>query len=66
MGSQGPKGDTGETGPAGPPGADGTGGESSVENPVAGSAEGIIVWVGTQSQYDAISSKNVKTIYHII
>jgi hypothetical protein len=50
--------------------ADGTisvagGGGSSVTNPVAGSTSGMTIWIGTQSAYDAIATKDAKTLYHI-
>jgi hypothetical protein len=41
------------------------GGGSSVTNPVAGSAPGMVIWTGTQSAYDAISSKSSSTVYFI-
>jgi hypothetical protein len=40
-------------------------GGSSVTNPVAGSQAGLILWVGTQAAYDAIATKDSKTIYNI-
>jgi hypothetical protein len=49
--------------------ADGTisvaGGGSTVTNPVAGSAAGLTIWIGTQTAYDAIATKDSKTLYHI-
>ncbi len=49
--------------------ADGTisvaGGGGGVTNPVAGSASGMTIWIGTQSAYDAIATKDAKTLYHI-
>jgi hypothetical protein len=38
---------------------------SSVTNPVAGSQAGLIFWVGTQAAYDAIATKDSRTIYNI-
>jgi serine acetyltransferase len=38
---------------------------SSVTNPVAGSQSGLTLWVGTQAQYDAIATKDAKTVYNI-
>ena len=37
----------------------------SVTNPVAGSVSGITLWIGTQAQYDAIATKDAKTVYNI-
>jgi hypothetical protein len=49
--------------------ADGTisvaGGGSTVTNPVAGSAAGLTIWIGNQTAYDAIATKDSKTLYHI-
>ena len=36
-----------------------------VANPVAGSVAGLTLWVGTQAAYDAIATKDSKTLYHI-
>lgn len=36
-----------------------------VTNPVEGSVAGLVMWVGTQAQYDAIATKDAKTIYSI-
>jgi hypothetical protein len=36
-----------------------------VTNPVAGSQSGLTLWVGTQAQYDAIATKDAKTVYNI-
>ena len=44
----------------------GTGGGSSVANPVNGSAAGLTMWVGTQAAYDAIATKDSKTVYNVI
>jgi len=41
------------------------GGGSSVTNPVAGSAPGMVIWTGTQSAYDAVASKSSSTVYFI-
>jgi hypothetical protein len=46
--------------------ADGTiSASGGVTNPVAGSQAGIVLWVGTQAQYDAIATKDSRTIYNI-
>jgi hypothetical protein len=37
-----------------------------VTNPVAGSVEGLTLWLGTQAAYDAIATKDAKTIYYIV
>ena len=44
----------------------GTGGGSSVANPVNGSAAGLTLWVGTQAAYDAIATKDAKTVYNVV
>jgi hypothetical protein len=44
----------------------GTGGGSSVANPVNGSAAGLTMWVGTQAAYDAIATKDAKTVYNVV
>ena len=36
-----------------------------VANPVAGSVAGLTLWVGTQAAYDAIATKDAKSLYHI-
>ena len=36
-----------------------------VTNPVAGSQAGLTMWLGTQAQYDAIATKDAKTVYNI-
>ena len=41
------------------------GGGSSVTNPVAGSAPGMVIWTGTQSAYDGIATKSTSTVYLI-
>ena len=49
--------------------ADGTlssSGGASVANPVAGSAAGLTLWVGTQAAYDAIATKDAKTVYNVV
>jgi hypothetical protein len=46
--------------------AGGGGGGSSVTNPVAGSVAGMVLWTGTQAQYDAISTKSATTVYYIV
>jgi hypothetical protein len=33
---------------------------------VAGSVEGLTLWTGTQAAYDAIATKDAKTIYYIV
>ena len=55
QGIQGPQGSAGPQGPAGPVGPQGPAGPSPSYN----------IWVGTQSQYDAISSKDNNTLYFI-
>jgi hypothetical protein len=37
-----------------------------VTNPVAGSVEGLTLWLGTQAAYDAIATKDAKTVYYVI
>ena len=55
QGIQGPQGSAGPQGPAGPVGPQGPAGPSPSYN----------IWVGTQSQYDAISTKDNNTLYFI-
>jgi hypothetical protein len=38
----------------------------SVTNPVNGSVGGLILWVGTQAEYNAIATKDAKTIYNVM
>jgi hypothetical protein len=38
---------------------------STVTNPVAGSVAGLTLWLGSQSEYDAIGSKSESTLYYI-
>ncbi len=38
---------------------------ASITNPVSGSAAGMVLWVGTQAQYDAIATKSATTVYNI-
>ena len=40
-------------------------GGGGVTNPVAGSVEGLTLWLGTQAEYDAIAAKDAKTVYYI-
>jgi hypothetical protein len=37
-----------------------------VANPVAGSTSGLTLWLGSQAAYDAIATKDAKTIYYIV
>ena len=39
---------------------------SGVANPVAGSTAGLTLWTGSQSAYDAIGSKDPKTVYMVV
>ena len=55
QGPQGPVGPQGPQGPVGPVGPQGPAGPSPSYN----------IWVGTQSQYDAISTKDNNTLYFI-
>ena len=55
QGPEGPEGPVGPQGPAGPVGPQGPAGPSPSYN----------IWVGTQSQYDAISTKDNNTLYFI-
>jgi hypothetical protein len=43
----------------------GGGGGASVANPVNGSVSGMTLWMGTQAAYDAIATKDSKTLYAI-
>jgi hypothetical protein len=36
-----------------------------VTNPVNGSVVGMTLWIGTQAAYDAIATKDAKTVYNI-
>ena len=79
-GPQGPQGPTGPTGPQGPQGlkgADGLTTQISVNGTTYTQSNGLItlpdypatssynIWVGTQSEYDAISTKDNNTLYFI-
>jgi hypothetical protein len=47
--------------------ADGTlSAAAGVTNPVAGSVADMKLWTGTQAAYDAIATKDAKTVYHIV
>lgn len=37
-----------------------------VANPVAGSVAGLTLWLGSQAAYDAIATKDSKTVYYIV
>jgi hypothetical protein len=39
---------------------------SSVTNPVAGSSAGLTLWTGSQSAYDAVATKDPKTVYMVV
>jgi hypothetical protein len=39
---------------------------SSVANPVAGSSAGLTLWTGSQSAYDAVATKDPKTVYMVV
>jgi hypothetical protein len=39
---------------------------SGVANPVSGSTSGLTLWLGSQVAYDAIATKDAKTIYYIV
>lgn len=55
-GPVGPKGDTGNTGPTGPQGATGPKGDDGTS---------ITTWIGSESQYNALSTKSSTTLYII-
>jgi hypothetical protein len=42
------------------------GGGSSVTNPVAGSVANMVLWTGSQSAYDAVATKDPKTVYMVV
>lgn len=70
IGPAGPKGDTGltgNTGPAGPAGttawADLTGKPSLVTGANSSGPLSLTLWVGTETQYDAIETKDATTVY---
>ena len=63
-GPQGPQGATGPQGPAGPVGPQGPAGPVGPQGP-AGPSPSYNIWVGTQSEYDAITSKDNNTLYFI-
>jgi hypothetical protein len=44
---------------------DSVAGGGGVTNPVAGSVAGLTLWLGSQSEYDAIGSKSESTLYYI-
>ena len=76
-GPQGPVGPQGPTGPQGPAGSDGLTTQIRVNGTTYTQSNGLItlpdypsslsynIWVGTQSQYDAISTKDNNTLYFI-
>jgi hypothetical protein len=37
-----------------------------VTNPVAGSVAGLTLWLGSQAAYDALPTKDAKTIYYLV
>jgi hypothetical protein len=39
---------------------------SSVANPVAGSSAGLTLWTGSQAAYDAVATKDPKTVYMVV
>jgi hypothetical protein len=39
---------------------------SGVANPVAGSTSGLTLWTGSQSAYDAVATKDPKTVYMVV
>ena len=77
QGPQGPAGPQGLTGPQGPAGSDGLTTQIRVNGNTYTQSNGLItlpdypstpsynIWVGTQSQYDAISTKDKNTLYYI-
>ena len=42
-----------------------SGKQNTLSNPVTGSAAPLVVWTGTQAQYDAIPTKNANTLYFV-
>jgi hypothetical protein len=38
----------------------------AVTNPVVGSTDGLTLWLGSQTAYDAIATKDPKTVYYIV
>ena len=76
-GSQGPQGLTGPQGPQGPAGSDGLTTQIRVNGTTYTQSNGLItlpdypassqynIWVGTQTEYDAISTKDNNTLYFI-
>jgi hypothetical protein len=39
---------------------------AGVANPVGGSVPDLKLWMGTQAAYDAIATKDTKTVYYIV
>ena len=64
QGPQGPEGPVGPQGPTGPVGPQGPTGPVGPQGPT-GPSPSYNIWVGTQSQYDAISTKDNNTLYFI-
>ena len=64
QGIQGPAGPAGPQGPAGPAGPQGPAGPAGPQGPV-GPSPSDNIWVGTQTEYDAISTKDNNTLYFI-
>ena len=77
VGSTGPQGPVGSIGPQGPAGTDGLTTQIRVNGTTYTQTNGLItlpdyptsspynIWVGTQSQYDALSTKDNNTLYFI-
>jgi hypothetical protein len=64
-GSDGSTGPTGATGPAGPKGDKGDRGDTGLTGPT-GATGPSGVWIGTQSAYDALTTKNPAVLYAIV
>lgn len=45
---------------------DSVAGGGGVTNPVAGSTSGLTLWTGSQSAYDAVATKDPKTVYMVV
>ena len=73
-GPEGPRGATGATGPAGPVGPKGADGARGATGPAGVPGQNIInqngsqplkYWLGSKSQYDALTTKDSSTIYDV-
>lgn len=67
QGEKGDKGDKGDQGIQGPKGDQGEQGEKGDLNPIINENDGqpLSMWIGTQAEYDAITSYDANTVYMV-